>query len=113
MKDLQTTFQETASMKKDITELFVFVDDFYQAVEASLKKELLTHSNRQPTRACSMKISEILTILILYHQSPCKNFKFFYLSYLQLYQPEFPTLVSYNRFIEIKGRALPYLLLRL
>jgi len=102
-------------MKKDITELFVFVDDFYQAIEKYLKTQLLASSqtSRQPTRACSMTLSEMLTIVLLYQQSPCKNFKFFYQSYLQLYHDEFPTLVSYHRFVELKERVLPYLLLLL
>ena len=56
-----------------------------------------------------MTLSEMVTILILYHQSPCKNFKYFYLSYLQLYKSEFPSLVSYSRFIQLKPRSLIYL----
>lgn len=45
--------------------------------------------------------------------SPCKNFKYFYQSYLQLYRAEFPNLVSYTRFIELKPRIFSYLLLLL
>lgn len=51
--------------------------------------------------------------MLLYHQSPCKNFKYFYNSYLQLYKNEFSNLLSYNRFIEIKKRTLVYLALLL
>jgi hypothetical protein len=95
-------------MKKDITELFCFVDDFYQITEEWLKKQSISAGNRV-TREPGLSISEIMTIMLLYHQSPCKNFKFFYYSYLQLYRAEFPKLLSYNRFIELKSRSLTYL----
>src|SRR5690349_20600686 len=100
-------------MKKDITELFVFLDDFCQSVAQYLKSHAIEYGckDRKPTRHCELQLSEIMTILLLYQQSPCKHFKFFYHSYLPLYRQEFPNLVSYNRFIELKSRALPYLLL--
>ena len=43
---------------------------------------------------------------MLFHQSPAKNFKFFYESYLQQYLSEFPRLPSYNRFLELQQRVL-------
>ena len=100
-------------MKKDITGLFVFVDDFYQYVEKELQNQLIQseYAKRKPTRICELTIPEMITIIMLYHQSPCKHFKFFYKSYLQLYKSEFPRLISYNRFVELKSRALPYMLL--
>ncbi len=98
-------------MKKDITELFCIVDDFCQAVNDYMNHNFLPSENRRkPTRICEMTVSEMITILLLYHQSPCKNFKFFYKSYLQLYLSEFPKLVSYTRFIQLKPRTLFYLI---
>lgn len=96
-------------MKKDITLLFCFIDDFCQALDIHVASHQIGAS-RQPTRVCGMTASEMVTILLLYHHSPCKNFKYFYLSYLQLYRAEFPNLLSYNRFIQLKNRSLPYLL---
>jgi len=90
-------------MKKDITELFAFLDDFTKAVDKYNSQHLIkfeTHS-KLPTRIMTMSISEIITIILLFHQSPSKNFKFFYKSYLQLYKQDFPTLVSYERFVAI------------
>ena len=49
---------------------------------------------------------QLISIVLLFHQSPAKNFKFFYTSYLQLYRSEFPGLPSYNRFIELQQRCL-------
>jgi hypothetical protein len=54
---------------------------------------------RRPTRVPGLKTSEVMTIIMLFHQSPAKNFKFFYESYLQQYLSEFPGLPSYNRYL--------------
>ena len=92
-------------MKKDITKLYVVVDDFCKQYTQYLNSQLLP-KNRQPTRTPCLEISEIMTIVLLFQQSPAKNFKFFYTSYLQLYKSEFPNLTSYNRFIELQQRCL-------
>lgn len=92
-------------MKKDITELFVLLDDFCIHYNHFLDKQFLPKS-RSPTRVPSLQISEIMSIILLFHHSAAKNFKFFYESYLQLYNTEFPNLPSYNRFIELQQRCL-------
>lgn len=92
-------------MKKDITELFIYIDDFCKQYESFLARQTLP-SRRKPTRIPGLVISEIMTIILLFHQSPAKNFKYFYTSYLQLYQYEFPNLPTYNRFIELQQRCL-------
>ena len=98
-------------MKKDITALFCFVDTFVQAAQSYIHaNQLEERSRRKPTRTCSMTLSEILTVLLMYHQSGCKNFEYFYKLYMPLYLGEFRCLLSYTRFIEIKSRALPYLI---
>jgi hypothetical protein len=99
-------------MKKDITELFVFVDDFCKAVDEWLHNKLLQdHTRRNPTRTTEISYSEIMTTILLYQQSPCKNFKYFYHTYFQTYKSEFPKMLSYNRFLELKKRILSYLVL--
>ncbi|EER21993.1 IS982 family transposase, partial [Rickettsia endosymbiont of Ixodes scapularis] len=100
-------------MKKDITALFYFVDDFCKVAEYWISRSFLPISNKKPTRESKISHSELLTIVLLYHQSPCKNFKYFYMSYLQLYKSEFVTLPSYTRFIALKPRILTYLVLLL
>ena len=102
-------------MKKDITELFVFIDDFTSAADLHFKKCLIATSDKlnKPTRTTQIISAEILTIILLYHQSPCKNFKYFYLSYLQLYKSEFPNLVSYEQFVILKPRIIMNLALLL
>ena len=88
-------------MKKDITELFVFVDDFCKHFELILQANTLPYS-KKTTRVPGLMTSEIMSIILLFHQSPTKNFKFFYTSYLHLYKSEFPNLPSYSRFIELQ-----------
>jgi transposase len=57
---------------------------------------------------CGLTASEIMTILIYFHMSHYRNFKHFYLEHVQRYlRPEFPGLVSYNRFVELTPMVLP------
>lgn len=99
-------------MKKDITELYCFVEDFCRVIDKNFADKLLSNGKR-PTRVAGITVAEILTITLLYHQSPCKNFKAFYLLYLPLYKAEFQKLPSYDRFIALKPRVLWYLALLL
>ncbi len=99
-------------MKKDITALYCFVDDFVKISDKWINSSYLSNSTRKPTRSPEMSHSEILTIVLLYHQSPCKNFKYFYMSYLQLYKHDL-NLSSYSRFAVLKARVLSYLVLLL
>ena len=53
-----------------------------------------------------MSDSEIMTILLLFHFGSYRNFKHYYLSFIKLVlKKEFPTVVSYNRFVELEGRV--------
>ncbi len=63
---------------------------------------LLTNGERRRFRACRLALSEIMTILVYFHQSPYRNFKAYYLLHLCRYpQGEFPNLLSYNRFVAL------------
>ncbi|WP_265027330.1 IS982 family transposase [Wolbachia endosymbiont (group A) of Bombylius major] len=100
-------------MKEKVTEIFCIVDDFCNGVDENFADKLLPRSKKL-TRVGKIKHSEIITIILLYHQSRCENFKAFYLYYLQsLYKSEFPKLPSYHRFIALKPRVLWYLALLL
>lgn len=91
-------------MHKDITEIFCFIDDFAKLYEQKEKKYLLP-SNRQRYRECSMSLGELLTIMVIFHTSYAKNFKYFYKSYVEhFYRQDFPNAVSYNRFVELISR---------
>ena len=98
-------------MKKDITNLFVLLDDFCNYLDYIMKSRLIEDNQKikSLTRKPEMSISEMLSIILLYQQSPCKNFKYFYNSYLTLYKLDFPKLVSYERFIALKPRSMMHL----
>jgi len=99
----------TTGMKKDITELYSFLDDFCQIYSGYEKKQLLP-SNKQRNRLCSMSLSEIMTIMVMYHTSHAKNFKYFYKTCIEyIHKNDFPNALSYNRFVELMSRLfLPF-----
>ena len=92
-----------------LEELYCQVDDFNQRFMADWEATLVSQGINQRTRPCQMSASEIMTIVILFHQKSYRNFKAFYTGYVQRFlQREFPCLLSYNRFVEQKKRvALP------
>ncbi len=51
-----------------------------------------------------MSISVMATIAIMYSLSPCKNFKFYYLTWVK--EEEFGKKISYQRFIALMPRTL-------
>lgn len=91
----------------DIVALFCDVDEFCLHFEPAFQQHLLASKARQRVRPGRMCLSEILTILILFHSSNYRNFKHFYLTQVQLHlHQEFPHQVRYNRFIELIPKAL-------
>jgi len=87
--------------------LFCHVDDFCQAFLPVWEKQLLASGARQRQRQRSLAMSEIMTILIYFHQSHYRNFKAYYCQHvLPHLRREFPGLVSYQRFVEYIPSAL-------
>ena len=90
----------------DITELFCFVDDFCKYFEPLWKKQLIETRIRKRNRPGKMSFSEMMTILILFHNSRMKTFKDFYLRVICRYHhSEFPNLLIYDRFIALTPRC--------
>lgn len=84
-----------------LEELFCSVDDFCQIFEPRWEHQLLGHKLQQRKRRRILCLSEIMTIMIGFHQSCYRNFKTYYLEKVQKHwQAYFPKLVSYNRFVE-------------
>jgi len=84
-----------------LTELFCRVDDFCQDFVPVWRKQLLSAGEMQRQRERSLSVSEIMTILIHFHQSHYRDFKAYYTDYvMERLQKEFPGLVSYTRFVE-------------
>ena len=88
-----------------LLELFCEVDDFCQSFEVLLSERQLMASKSGPKQRLST--SEIMTIVINFHQEGYRDFKHYYLNHVCRYlQTEFPNLVSYNRFVELMHTAL-------
>src|SRR5436305_249777 len=97
--------QEVPSMS--ILELFCSVDDFWQQFAPDWHQELLASGQCQRIHPAQLYPSEIMTIVILFHQSHYRNFKAYYTEYVQRHlHREFPALVSYQRFVELMPSVL-------
>ena len=83
-----------------ILKLFCHVDDFFQWLVTWENAKLLgVTRKRGPTPRLSL--SEVMTILIHFHQSHYRDFKAFYTQHVCKHmRSEFPALVSYARFVE-------------
>lgn len=87
--------------------LFCDVDDFCLIFIPLWNITLLQQGVLQRVREPRLSMSEIMTIIIHFHQSHYRDFKTYYLEYVCKYLgAEFPNLVSYNRFIELMPRVL-------
>ena len=90
-----------------ILDLFCSVDDFWQQFAPTWHQDLLTSGQRHRVRPTQLHPSEIMTILILFHQSHYRDFKASYLEYVHRHlHGEFPALVSYQRFVELMPTVL-------
>jgi len=90
-----------------ILELFCSVDDFWQQFAPNWQNSLLAAGQRQCMRETQKHHSEMMTIIILFHQSHYRTFKAYYTEYVQRHlRSEFPTQVSYQRFVELMPTLL-------
>jgi Transposase DDE domain len=89
----------------DILPVFCDIDDFCLLFEPLWQKQLL--ETRQRQRAATLCLSEVMTIIVLFHASSYRNFKAYYTGHILKHMVwAFPRLVSYNRFVELMPSAL-------
>jgi len=92
-----------------LTTIFCQMDDFCNEFDKHTASCLLpapapTHHHGP---VCGLTVSEIMTILVMFHMIRFRDFKTFYCGYVQqYYRREFPGLPSYERFIVIMKRAI-------
>lgn len=90
-----------------LVKLFCDVDDFCQAFVPRWEQHLLVAGARQRRRVGQMYLSEMMTIVIHFHQSHYRDFKTYYTEHVSVHlRQEFPTLLSYSRFVYLMPQVL-------
>jgi hypothetical protein len=88
--------------------IFCQIDDFCKEFDENISQPLLTGPSKgQRGPECCLSISEIMTIQVLFQMVGYRNFKTFYTCFLKVYWLKyFPTMPSYQRFVELMSRAI-------
>ena len=87
-------------MKKCITTVYYLLDNFCKIFH-EWKKENLLPSNKLRFRQGNLSLAELLTIVLYFYLSPCKDFKNYYLYHLPAKYSNYFKLVSYSRIIQL------------
>jgi hypothetical protein len=61
---------------------FFEIDEFCRRFEPIRNQHLLAHNCKKRNRRRSLALSEVMTILVLFHQSGYRNLKQFYLEFV-------------------------------
>ena len=89
-----------------MTRVFCDVDDFCLAFEPEWHKQLICKT-KKPLVISKRSLSEIMTIIICFHQSEFRDVKQDYQNLIVRHKSGyFPNLVSYNRFVELMKQTL-------
>ncbi len=85
-----------------LLDLFCKIDDFCQEFEVGWHQQLVSDGVKKRRRLGTMSLSEMMTIVVYFHQQGYRNFKTFYLLYVHRHlRAEFPRLLSYTRFVQL------------
>lgn len=85
-----------------LVETYCDVDDFSKLFFPSWQRILLENGEIKRRRACRLSPSEVMTIIIHFHQSHYRDFKSYYLHYVcRQLKAYFPELLSYTRFLAL------------
>lgn len=86
-----------------ITEIFYHVDTFCIHYHRVLDPHLLGNT---PKKKPKLSVSEVITLMILFHHSGYRTMKWFYENHVKVHMTHlFPKTVSYNRFVELMAAA--------
>lgn len=91
-----------------LTTIFCQLDDFCKDFEQQMEKYSLPDFTATTTRGpqCGLSSSEIMTILLMFHQVRFRDFKTYYEGFIIKYWREyFPAAPSYARFVTLMKRA--------
>lgn len=83
----------------DLTSLFCSVDDFWEIFKNDWEEHMIGTGKSKRGPESKFSISEMMTIVILFHQSNYRTFKHFYAFISIHFKKHFPNLISYSRFV--------------
>jgi hypothetical protein len=86
----------------NLTTIFYHTDEFCNLFEKEFSNRVLSDGKNIRKRQSSLKLSEVMTIVIYYQQSGYKTFKDYYTKSTEL-KSAF-SLTSYNRFVELQQK---------
>ena len=96
----------------DFTELFVLVDDSARAIESEILRRAIESDQtpQKPTRIPTISAGELITILLYFHGSAYRCFKYYYEHGVRghLFR-DFPGAPSYSRFLSLMKRYFLHL----
>jgi hypothetical protein len=81
----------------DLTALYCSVDDFWKSFKQEWDKHLIDSGKTKRGPEPRLSISEMMTIVILFHQSNYRTFKYFYEYVYKCLRRDFPKLISYSQ----------------
>ena len=92
-------------MKKCITTVYYLVDNFCKIYQEWEQNKLLP-SDKQRFREGSLRLCELMTIVLYFYLSPCRDFKNYYLYHLSYKYKGYFALPSYSRIIQLWPRLI-------
>jgi hypothetical protein len=84
---------------EDLTTLYCSVDDFWKSFKQEWEKHLIDTGRSKRGPEPELSVAEMMTIVILFHQSNYRTFKHFYEYVCVHLRKHFPRLISYDRFV--------------
>ena len=80
----------------ELEKIFCELDDFCKEFEKNWQQELLSTGEQKRQKKFNLCLSEVMTIIIHFHQSSYRNFKDYYPKHVCIFfQKYFPNLVMF------------------
>lgn len=90
-----------------LTETYCDVDDFCKLFIPQWEQMLIDDGTTKRRRKKRMSASELMTIIISFHQSNYRDFKNYYLGFVTKHlKGHFPSMLSYTRFLAVMPSVL-------
>lgn len=93
-------------MRYNINAIYFCIDEFCKIYQQWQRSRLIS-GNQIRIRNHKMSLGEMLTVMVIYHLSPCREFKSFYHYFLLTkHRKDFGNFLSYNRFVALMPQLL-------